>query len=242
MPRLFWLRLSSDRTDASPDRVRNRPIARIAIFECEPLYTFPYKLGARRASEWPKSGSRAVTSDKERHGRPAPADKFKQSARGRLLWPGMTNSLQIVASPIDAVPMQGVFDAPEGRCTLAFQLCDLDGHGVFRCGDGAWPPHPLAALLHPLALLQPLAVLLRVLAALLRYRRPLPCDRCRRLGSFRRLDGDGRIVRCQRQASADACLCGCGDQNERCDQNEFTHAKPPVVLPGETRAVDFTVM
>src|ERR1700730_13892628 len=103
MPRLFWLRLSSDRTDASPGRVRNRPITRIAIFECEPLYTFPYKPGPRRASEWPKSGSRAVTSDKERHRRPAPADEFKQSARGRLLWPGLTNSLPSAASAVEGM-------------------------------------------------------------------------------------------------------------------------------------------
>src|SRR6266849_6614698 len=78
------------------------------------------------------------------------------------LWPGMTNALQIVASPVDAVPMHGVFDARECRFTLAFQRCDLDGHGVFRGGDQARPPHPLAALLQPLALLQALAALLRV--------------------------------------------------------------------------------
>jgi hypothetical protein len=93
-----------------------------------------------------------VTSDKEKRGTPGIADKFKQSARGRLLWPGMTNALQIVASPIDAVPMHGVFDARECRFTLAFQLCDLDGHGVFRDGDQTRPLHPLAALLQPLAL------------------------------------------------------------------------------------------
>ena len=152
----------------------------------------------------------------------------------------MTNALQIVASPVDAVPMHGVFDARECRFTLAFQLCDLDGHGVFRCGDQARPLHPLAALLQPLALLRPLAllqalaVLLRVLAALLPYRRPLPCGRFRRLGSFGLLGSGGRLIaRCQRQTSGDACLCGCGDQNQRCDQNEFTHAKSPVVLPGD---------
>jgi len=159
----------------------------------------------------------------------------------------MTNSLQIVASPVDAVPMQCVLNARECRCTLAFQRCDLDGHGVFRCGDQAGPPHPLAALLHllallqPLALLQALAVLLRVLTALLPYRRPLPCDRCRRLGSFGRLGSGGRIVRCQRQASADACLCGCRDQNERCDQNQFTHVSLRLFCQ-ETRAVDFAAM
>jgi hypothetical protein len=98
----------------------------------------------------------------------------------------------------------------------------------------------LAALLHPLALLQPLtlfqalAVLLGVLAALLPYRRPLPCGRFRRLGSFGLFDTGGRLIaRCQRQASGGACLCGCGDQNERCDQNEFAHAESPVFLAGD---------
>jgi hypothetical protein len=84
----------------------------------------------------------------------------------------MTHALQSVASPIDAVPMQGVSDARQCHCTLALQLSDLYGHSVFRAGDGAWPPHPLT-LLHPLALLQRLA-LLQPLALLQALAIPLP--------------------------------------------------------------------
>jgi hypothetical protein len=59
--------------------------------------------------------------------------------------------------------MQGVSDVRQCRCTLALQLFDLHGHGVFRRGDRAWPLHPLAllqslALLQALALLRPLAI------------------------------------------------------------------------------------